>query len=124
GYGGGVSDCTLSSCRLSANRSSGNGGGAFPSTLNHCTLAANSASGSGGGTADCTLSNCIVFYNTAYDQPNYSAGVLNFCCTTPLPSSGSNNLSVEPQLADLQHVAASSPCVGAGDAASAAGTDL
>lgn len=122
-YGGGAASSILNNCSLSGNVTWSSGGGALSSTLSNCTLIANSAP-NGGGAADSTLYNCIAFYNIADTQPNYANCTLNFCCTTPLPASGTNNITTEPQLTDLSHIAGSSPCLGAGNNTFAAGTDI
>jgi len=71
------------------------------------------------------LNNCIVYYNTAADgRNNYNGGTLNFCCTTPLPNSGLNNIITEPQLADSAHVSAGSPCIGASSPSYTTGVDI
>jgi PKD repeat protein len=121
--GGAVDASTLNNCALTANSAANNGGGSENSTLNNCTLTANSAAG-GGGADNCALNNCIVYYNTADSQPNYSGGTLNFCCTPPLPTSGTNNITAEPQLMDTAHISAYSPCIGAGSTNYATGVDI
>lgn len=73
------------------------------------------------------LNNCIVYYNTALTEPNYAIGLgstLNYCCTTPLPTNGTGNLTAEPQLASASHLSIGSPCRGAGSPRYAAGLDL
>ena len=122
--GGGAHSGTLNNCTLTGNSAWSRGGGAYNGTLNNCTLTGNSASYSGGGAIGGTLINCIVYYNTARDGNNYFGGSLNFCCTTPLPASGTNNLVADPQLASASHLSASSPCRGAGSAAYATGQDM
>jgi len=122
GYGGGVNGVTANNCMFELN-SGYVGGGVEYSTLNNCTLTGNSAS-YGGGADSSTLNNCIVFYNTAPDESNYSASTLNYSCTTPLPDSGTNNITAEPQLTDPAHISANSPCIGAGSANYSTGVDI
>jgi len=110
--GGGASASTLNNSALSANSAQANGGGANASVLRNCTLTGNIAA-TGGGAEDSSLYNTIAYYNSAVRGENYSGGTLGFCVTTPLPP-GSGNLDVEPQLIDIAHVSATSPCRGAG----------
>ena len=142
--GGGASSGTLTNCTLTGNLASGNGGGVYGSTvsgcalygnsaprgggaswctLKNCTLVGNSALYGGGG-VDCgTLFNCIVYFNTALANPNYVDGSLNYCCTTPQPS-GTGNITNEPFLVSMTHVATDSPCVGKGSIAYVSGKDI
>jgi len=57
------------------------------------------------------LRNCIVYYNTALqDGANYTTVcTLNYCCTTPLPATGANNITAEPQLVSVSHLGANHP---------------
>ena len=133
GYGGGAADCTLNNCTLTANSAGYFGGGATDCTLNNCTLTGNSAAYWGGGAFSCTLNNCIVYFNTATNGANYYqdqfGGVLNYCCTTPMPTNGvgniSNDLVFVNAAAGNYHLSSGSPCINAGNNAYVVGsTDL
>ena len=152
GSGGGAYNCTLNNCSLSGNSANahyfppspmrefgycvgGLGGGAYGSTLNNCTLTDNSANGysrfplfyyaEGGGAYSCTLNNCIVYFNSDSNGGNYdSSSTLNYCCAMPMPTNGVGNISADPQLASASHLSAESPCIGAGSATYASGTDI
>jgi parallel beta-helix repeat protein len=127
GMGGGAYDCTLNNCTLTGNSANGSqfydgyGGGAAESTLNNCTVTGNLAWGAAG----CTLNNCIVYFNSDPNGGNYdSSSTLNYCCTTPMPTNGVGNIGADPQLASASHLSAWSPCIGAGSATYASGTDI
>jgi PKD repeat protein len=113
--GGGAGGCTLVNCALIRNSALQSGGGARYGSLNNCTVVGNR----GGGVENATLSNSLVYYNTPI---NIASSTLDHCCA-PLVS-GSGNISAEPQLAGNWHLAASSPCRGAGNTGAAAGVDL
>ena len=141
--GGGAIYGTLNHCTLSGNSGSSRGGGAIYGTLNHCTLSGNSANEGGGSHSstlnNCTLSgnsagdaggsfygvlnNCIVYFNEARSNPNHYVSAFSYSCTTPLPG-GVGNIANDPLLASASHLAAGSPCIGAGISAYASGTDI
>jgi hypothetical protein len=132
-YGGGAAGSTLNNCTLTGNSAVGGvGGGAWWGTLNNCTLTGNSATGDGGGANSSTLNNCIVYFNTAANGANYSQEewtVLNFCCTTPLPTNGVGNITNAPLFVNYAggnlRLQSNSPCINAGLNAHAPGpTDL
>lgn len=122
-HGGGASSSTLNSCALVGNRAGQNGGAVAASTLTNCTLMGN-AGRSGGGANACTLYNCIVFYNTDDQTGNYWNCTLNYCDTQPLPESGTNNITDEPQLDSTLHLGDSSPCRGRGGPLFAGASDI
>ena len=121
--GGGIYSGTLKNCAIAGNSAS-SGGGIYSGALNNCTLTGNAAGSSGGGASSATLKNCILYYNTAGTGSNYSGGTLTNCCTTPLPGTGTGNISAEPRLASASHLSAGSPCGGAGSTAFATGLDI
>jgi hypothetical protein len=135
GYGGGAYQSTLYDCALAGN-SAPYGGGVFDGFLFNCTLAGNSAtglvgsSGYGGGASSSYLCNCIAYSNTAADAANYDTNsVLNYCCTTPLPTNGVGNITNAPQFIDVSsgnyRLQPNSPCINAGNNAYVAtATDL
>ena len=128
-YGGGAFECILNNCVLTGNSVSGChdslgggglGGGAYNCTLNNCTLTGNSANRFGGGAYSGTLNNCIVYFNT--NGGNYGGGLLtiNYCCTTPLSTSGVGNITNAPLFVDTNawsnlRLQSNSPCINAGN---------
>jgi len=112
-WGGGAYASLLTECVLTGNSAGplGAGGGVAFGVLNNCTLVGNLG---GGGAAESWLNNCIAYFNSG----NYSAGTLNFCCTTPLPTSGVGNFTNAPLLADVAarnfHIQTNSPCINGG----------
>jgi PKD repeat protein len=121
--GGGAARGTLVGCAIHGN-SAEYGGGVTESSLYNCTVVGNSAS-TGGGVYSASLYNCIDYFNNAPISPNYESGSpMVYCCTTPLPTNGSLNFIADPQLADLSHISAGSPCRGTGNPVYALSTDI
>jgi hypothetical protein len=132
GYGGGTDHSLLNNCVVIGNSAGQVAGGAYYGTLINCTVTKNSltsaSSDNGGGASYAALTNCIVFANQEADSygvnSNYMSCTFAFSCSLPLPS-GMSNISTDPQLlADGVHLAATSPCIGAGTASVVSGTDI
>lgn len=129
--GGGADSCNAINSAFTQNSCLLSGGAANGGSLINCTFTANTASGysSGYGAAvfGAKLTNCIVFGNfsrTSYPNTNYGSCTLAYCDAHPL-SAGTGNTNVNPQLlGDGFHLAATSPCIGAGTASVVAGTDI
>lgn len=100
----------------------GDGSAAFGAILNDCTVAANTAPGPAGtAAASCTLNNSVVYFNTNSSgaaSANFDNSTLNFSCTTPLPASGTNNITNSPGFANMSaddfRLLGNSRCVNAG----------
>jgi hypothetical protein len=130
GGGGGASAASLNNCTLTGNYTYTYGGGANGCTLNNCTLTSNASDTYGsGGTYGGTLNNCIVTYNSdngGNQNANYLFGNLNYCCTMPLPGSGTGNFTNAPLFVNLPggdlRLQMGSPCINAGNNAYVVGT--
>jgi len=146
GSGGGALGGTLNNCLLAGNSAVSGGAVAVylyftPTILNNCTIYGNSASQSGGGLLSAGAgapsylfaSNCIVMGNTAPTGSNYcflsvSEMTFNYCCTAPLPTIGTDNISGDPQFVNPTggdfHLQTNSPCINAGSSNAVGSVDL
>jgi hypothetical protein len=152
GDGGGAYRSSLKNCVISQNFANNDGGGTAWSTVRNsiftqnqvayslgsadyygvlvnCTLFNNTYTSKtqtyGGAAAYSHLTNCIVYGNhvIALGAANYTSCTMSYCDSDPLPA-GTGNIDADPQLlADGVHIAATSPCRGAGTSV-ASGTDL
>jgi hypothetical protein len=131
GSGGGTRDCVLRNSFLTRNSSWLFGGAAYGGTLVNSTASGNVSglygSSQGGAVAFATLTNCIVAGNSSGGPTvpiNYVGATFAYCNSSPLPS-GPGNLNLDPLfLADGMHLAADSPCRGAGTSSVITGFDL
>jgi hypothetical protein len=121
GSGGGLCSSTAIGCAISGNRAGGYGGGLYTSSATQCTITENTAS-FGGGMAYAQAYNSILWNNTANNSPTVYGTQIYSCC---LPDSTANgSITNNPQLLSISHLAATSPCLGAGNATYTAGTDI
>ena len=122
--GGGTYDCNLNNCLIYHNSAMVDGGAGGRSTfvVNGCTIVSNTATGGGpGGVDGASVSNSIIVNNylVSYGVANYGIGTLNYCCTTPLPGSGTGNIAVDPLFINPAsgnyRLQTNSPCINAGN---------
>lgn len=126
--GGGTWRCGVENSLLSGNFAAVDAGGDYLSTLISCTIVNNfSESGGTGGVDGSSMDNCILYFNTLLGNvPSNGANAsYNYCCTTPMPSSGTGNITNNPLfLAQGFQLTAGSPCRGAGSSAYSVGVDI
>jgi hypothetical protein len=126
-YGGGTYSGSLYGCLVVSNQAFATGGGVeSASFLNNCTVVGNRSNvGAGGVDGASTTANNIIYNNTT---PNYSGtGLMNTCCTFPMPSGGTGNITNDPGFVNSTagdfHLASNSPCINGGSSSPLA-TDL
>jgi hypothetical protein len=116
-YGAAVSQGTLRNCYVTENVAPVNYGVVAAGDLFNCTVVRNSGIGVYAGRA---VNSIIYFHPTTYGN---SSGSFSYCCMTPKPA-GLGNITNNPAfLGDGLHLAANSPCLGAGTNA-AVGADI
>ncbi len=130
-HGGGATVCALNNCLIIGNSATGFGGGADNSLLNNCTVIGNSADSIGGAYYS-RINNSILYHNNDnWSGANYDYDCdLNYCSTTPAPTSGVGNITNAPLFVDTNgwsnlRLQSNSPCINAGNNAYVtAATDL
>ena len=126
--GGGMHSGTANNCTFSGNSATEYGGGMVGYTANNCTFSGNSATEYGGGMVGCTANNCIVWYNTAPSEKDLSYTTARYSCSPDLIHGVDGNMTNAPAFVDAAngdyHLLSSSPCIAAGNAEYATGTDL
>jgi hypothetical protein len=124
--GGGEYTCTLYNCMLTGNSAKYGGSAASLGILNNCTLLRNWVSFGTYTAYHATLRNCIIYASLqSYFAGEYSGGTLDYCCTTPMPTTGTGNITNAPLMVDEPggnfRLQPNSPCVNAGNNAFAIG---
>jgi hypothetical protein len=118
---------------IRGNLATDGGGGMYHSGFNpstcrvvNCTVVGNVASNFGGGTYNGLLANCILVQNVAVTGANHDIGVLDYCCTTPMPLDGTGSITSAPVFMDAgagdYRPAFGSPVINAGSTPLAAGS--
>ncbi|HWQ91868.1 MAG TPA: immunoglobulin domain-containing protein [Clostridia bacterium] len=140
--GGGCYLGQLDRCVVRDNRAGGSGGGLAYSAACNSLIVSNSATSWSGGGSMVTLVNCtvvcnagggvfgghilnsIVLFNSnpSGSTRQYTSAEAFYTCTDPGGIHG--NINVDPQLLDLYHLSATSPCRGAGVALLGSWADL
>lgn len=121
-YGGGSASATvpttLRNCLLYDNSAGQYGGGSFYSDPYNCTYVGNTAGIGMGGIWMGQVENSIIYSNDAPSNPNHADVPMYHCCTTPLPDSGSDNITDEPCFIDMGtrnlRLQYQSPCIDIG----------
>ncbi|MDF7825274.1 choice-of-anchor Q domain-containing protein [Pontiellaceae bacterium B12227] len=123
-HAGGMHQGIANSCVFSGNKAITAGGGLYYTTANHCTITANEAGTDGGGMYSGNANNCIVWFNTAAgDGSDMLSSSPHHTCSPDATHGENGCITNNPMLISSSHIAAASPCIGAGDPAYASGTD-
>ncbi|MBN2703587.1 MAG: right-handed parallel beta-helix repeat-containing protein [Pontiellaceae bacterium] len=113
-------------CVINGNTASGAGGGASGCELYNCTVTGNS-SNSGRGLLSGEAYNCIIWDNISVVEPTetgYAPTIYQFTCSPDVTHGVNGNMTNAPLLISASRLAANSPCIGAGSAEYASGTDI
>ena len=132
-WGGGAQYSSLINCLVMGNEAISNGGGAQYGALTNCTVTGNYAASSAGGVYGASgVKNSIISGNL-YGQFHLpldsfsdwvSVSGMDYCFTQP-SAPGTGNSTASPQLViDGFHLAATSPCRGAGSTLYVSRTDI
>jgi parallel beta-helix repeat protein len=125
GYGGGAFGGRLENCLIVKNSATNGACGACSNVLVHCTVTGNGLGNGVGGVRGANLFNSIVWQNTGYPE-NYGSSTFDYSCSTPLPPSGTGNISSDPQFENSTardwHLRSESPCIDKGNNTFAAGS--
>lgn len=126
--GGGMHSGNAYSCSFSGNKAYGIGGATHSTKLFNCTVTGNTANEAGGVYGQ--PKNCIVWGNSATTGQNdindgniYLNYIIN-TCSPDAPNGTDGCITNNPLLVSGSHISTTSPCLGKGNAAYAAGTDL
>jgi hypothetical protein len=115
-FGGGSGESTLRNCVLAGNLGA-DGGGSYLGSLENCTITGNSGN-YGGGSYGGVLNNCIIYFNNHSSVEDWFSGTLNYCCTTPMPTNGTGNITDAPLFVNTAvgdyRLQPTSPCIDTG----------
>ena len=134
-YGGTVNNSLVAGNTASNATVNTFGGGLCDATASNCTIVGNNigsgnGTSGGGGVSGCQVCNGIIYNNvilSAGSGANYEgSSSFTTSCTTPPYTGGTGDISGDPQFVNAAagnfHLQATSPCINAGNTASAPGT--
>jgi hypothetical protein len=122
--GGGIEQGKANYSVLSANEALFGGGGMSGGVANHCTFSGNKAH-YGGGMSSGTVSNSILWHNSAeLSGTDLYGSIARYCCSPDVVAGVDGCITNNPRLVTDSHIGATSPCIAAGQASSAAGVDI
>ena len=113
----------IRNCIIIGNKTAKKGGGIYGGAANNCLIRGNTAE-KGGGIYGGAANNCIVWNNTASSGANLIETAAHYTCSPNVTHGLDGCITNAPGLADGFHLEAHSPCIGAGHAKYATGTDM